>query len=738
MSKKSDKRFLLRSLKRFIYCLAVVVTFATLIFFFYPTPKSSSSLEPTSEQSTPSQAEILLKAEKLSDEAYEYTDIISSDKIIKNPLIEEITSTSDVYPLVSIILPTYNAMDYLPQSIKSVQAINYPNFELIIVNDASTDNTKEFLSEEPSIKKDSRIKVVHHKINQKLPGALNTGFQLAKGSLLTWISSDNNCTKQFLSLLVNIYQRFPEAGFVYSDHYLFDDKGKIIKPGAFSLYNLDGYTVDNEGIYRAGGARYSPKQTLGGNGGVAAFLYSKFVMKEVGLYDVSLNGIEDYDYWIRILEKFPLAVHSNKALMFYRLHEKSMTSQMKKTQEERERKWFEKFSERHLNGKAIQFYDQLFSIEWLYPSIPYCVDEKRCKGIAYLDLAQYLYSTRFDFHKQMAVDFQRKGMEELPKFDIVKNRINYGTYLLMSKRFDEAKKEFENILNTNWDEYGEEYLKKDFEDSKLRIDSFITISEKLKEDNEGIILRKLLMKRRMLTPLLLKDEELIKKERLLNRPSSEGDSFVVLSRFFVAYFLDLSQSKLLQDMLLNNPDRKDDIAILLEREFNPMRVYSKVFIISFPLGQQGQIEFKNGIVVVNDFSVILSYDIWDIIYFYNIHHENNPLISKIRHSLKSNAVTVGVFTKDSVRARPEAKEFIGMYFISKPMCNSFIERIGIEGKEERVFCTNEWKDKSSIEYIRDALQSKTLQEKQIYNRGPQVARLCRMIMAKYFLPQTEA
>lgn len=91
--------------------------------------------------------------------------------------------------LVSIVLPTFNGEEFLAQSIESVLKQSYKNLELIIVNDCSTDSTPRIIEE--FAKKDSRIKIIHNTINQKLPRSLNIGFNAASGEYWTWTSDDN-------------------------------------------------------------------------------------------------------------------------------------------------------------------------------------------------------------------------------------------------------------------------------------------------------------------------------------------------------------------------------------------------------------------------------------------------------------------------------------------------------------------------------------------------------------------
>ena len=91
-------------------------------------------------------------------------------------------------PKVSIVLPTYNGSKFLSRSIESVQEQAETDWELIIVNDCSTDNTLDIAQK--YAQQDKRISVITNEQNKKLPASLNVGFSRAKGKYLTWTSDD--------------------------------------------------------------------------------------------------------------------------------------------------------------------------------------------------------------------------------------------------------------------------------------------------------------------------------------------------------------------------------------------------------------------------------------------------------------------------------------------------------------------------------------------------------------------
>ena len=92
-------------------------------------------------------------------------------------------------PKISVVLPVYNGERYLRESLDSILAQTMGDFELIVVDDCSTDATSVILAEYAV--RDSRIRIIRNAENQKLPRSLNIGFAEARGEYLTWTSDDN-------------------------------------------------------------------------------------------------------------------------------------------------------------------------------------------------------------------------------------------------------------------------------------------------------------------------------------------------------------------------------------------------------------------------------------------------------------------------------------------------------------------------------------------------------------------
>ena len=142
--------------------------------------------------------------------------------------------------LISIVLPVYNGEAYLEESIKSILRQTYSCFELIIVNDCSTDMTETIIRR--YMEEDDRIILISNCENQRLPKSLNIGFAVSKGQYLTWTSDDNLYYPEALEKMVNYLKGHKEDGLVYADMNLIDETGRIIgcrksREGDYYKYN---------------------------------------------------------------------------------------------------------------------------------------------------------------------------------------------------------------------------------------------------------------------------------------------------------------------------------------------------------------------------------------------------------------------------------------------------------------------------------------------------------------------
>ncbi len=203
---------------------------------------------------------------------------------------------------VSIVLPTFNGLKYIHESIESCLNQTHRNIELIVVDDGSTQDIRSLVLGY----NDPRILYLRHDGNRGVAESLNTGFRASTGEYLTWTSDDNFYEKTAIEDMVRFLQTYPEIDFVYTDLYLINENGS---PGFLKMQ-------------RVKPVEWSKRES---NGIGACFLYKRKVYEVIGDYNPELFLVEDYDYWIRVSKKFRMQ-RLFKPLYYYRYHGDSLTS----------------------------------------------------------------------------------------------------------------------------------------------------------------------------------------------------------------------------------------------------------------------------------------------------------------------------------------------------------------------------------------------------------------------------
>jgi glycosyltransferase involved in cell wall biosynthesis len=229
----------------------------------------------------------------------------------------------EVPGLVSIVLPVYNGAQVLDESIASVIAQTYRDFELIVIDDGSTDETPRIADAWAA--RDPRVRVVHQE-NQKLPRSLSNGFRLARGEFLTWTSDDNRMKPDFLGKLVGALKKRPTVDMVYANVDIIDEAGHALRNSDwFSNYQTP---PGSEHIVIPGDVaelNVWPNNYVG-----SAFMYRARVAHLLGDYSAIRFTTEDYDYWMRVNEFFTLRHAGIPDQVYeYRFHPKSLTSRDK-------------------------------------------------------------------------------------------------------------------------------------------------------------------------------------------------------------------------------------------------------------------------------------------------------------------------------------------------------------------------------------------------------------------------
>lgn len=187
------------------------------------------------------------------------------------------------HPKVSVILPTYNRAHLIGRAIQSVLAQTYQDFELIIIDDGSTDNTEEIVK---SIN-DERIIYILHKENKGPSAARNTGIKASKGEYIAFQDSDDEWLPEKLEKQIEAFEIDPESGIIYTDML------RIDKEGAIKYWHSP--TVSCGQIINPKTMDY---QVMGL--GIVSTLIKRECFNKAGYFEESFSILEDLEFFIRL------------------------------------------------------------------------------------------------------------------------------------------------------------------------------------------------------------------------------------------------------------------------------------------------------------------------------------------------------------------------------------------------------------------------------------------------------
>lgn len=206
-------------------------------------------------------------------------------------------------PKVSVIIPTYQHADFVGEAIDSALAQTYTDYEIILVNDGSTDGTREIV-----VAYGNQIKYIYQD-NRGLPAARNTGILASKGQYLSFLDADDVWLPNKLKLEVEFLDTYPSVKLVCSNYSYFGSRKGPRRTGF-------------EGIPLTSG--YGLKELFFKNPILpSAVLVRKSCLEKVGLFDESMIQCEDLDMWLRIAAHFEVD-YIDTPLVKYRLHERNM------------------------------------------------------------------------------------------------------------------------------------------------------------------------------------------------------------------------------------------------------------------------------------------------------------------------------------------------------------------------------------------------------------------------------
>ena len=207
-------------------------------------------------------------------------------------------------PNVSVIIPTYNRAKLIKRAVDSVLAQTYNDYEIIIIDDGSTDGTQDILKD------------YHHSIryiykeNEGISATRNRGIKEAKGKYLAFLDSDDQWFPDKLAVQVNLMEKNHNLGIVCSKMNILNGKGEKIgtKPEQKT------------------GKNFRELLEIGGDLPTSTVMARKECFDKVGVFDELLPPMEDFEMWVRIASQYDIYTVPDKVFALYYRHDEQITS----------------------------------------------------------------------------------------------------------------------------------------------------------------------------------------------------------------------------------------------------------------------------------------------------------------------------------------------------------------------------------------------------------------------------
>lgn len=270
-------------------------------------------------------------------------------EFVSKPLFDEkvLLGKDASYPKVSIVTPSYNQAKFFERTILSVLNQNYPNLEYIIIDGGSTDGSVEIIK-----KYENYFAYWISEPDKGQADAINKGFKISKGKILAYLNSDDTYCGGTIRKVVDYFNNHPDVYLIYGDYALVDAQDNIIKHKKEIEFDY------NVLLY---GFSYIPQPTV---------FFKRDILTNIGLFDVKLSCVMDYDYWIRVAREYRIQ-HIPFYLANFRLHRFGKTWNKASVFKKEALFLKKKYTKRYPNSKRItvlyfKFLYMIYRIKRIY------------------------------------------------------------------------------------------------------------------------------------------------------------------------------------------------------------------------------------------------------------------------------------------------------------------------------------------------------------------------------------
>jgi len=264
-------------------------------------------------------------------------------------------------PTVSVVIPAYNYATYLPKAIDSVLKQQFTNYEIIVVDDGSTDNTAEIVA-----KYGDRVRYIYKK-NGGLPAARNTGIQAARGELIGFLDADDEWLPTFLKEAVKTFARLsPDFAIVAFRPVYIDQDG-----AALGLKRLtperDEEITCGDIIFKT---RFSP----------SAVVAKRAALEACDYFNPTLRSSEDRDMWIRIAARHRVFLHHER-LALIRRHSSNMSKHADRMKNNIHAVLLNAYQKQFVPRRNVFFWMRVFSFYYFQTAWMYYEEGRRSAAV---------------------------------------------------------------------------------------------------------------------------------------------------------------------------------------------------------------------------------------------------------------------------------------------------------------------------------------------------------------------
>jgi glycosyltransferase involved in cell wall biosynthesis len=331
------------------------------------------------------------------------------------------------HPIISIIIPVYNAERHLEHCINSVLTQSFKGFECILIDDGSHDKSPLICDE--YVKKDSRINVIH-KVNGGASSARNAGLDIAQGEWITFIDSDDWVDENYLLLLYkNALENNCDMSVCGSKS--INEKGELLdknKPSPLMFFN-----------------QISAKKALFNYKYIGTGICSKLVKKQIIIdnnirFDNKIKVCEDGLFWFQVIDKLKKIVYDSTPYYNYLIHEFSITNSLEK---------FDNYKSHFVATRKMLYIEKNKSVIWEIKSYNAQIARNICVTFIKSNNTQKEIYSFYRFHLFLSIFYLLFDIKKDIKYKIITMFLFFPKLYILLRKFYNIYKKFKfMIINT--------------------------------------------------------------------------------------------------------------------------------------------------------------------------------------------------------------------------------------------------------------------------------------------------